>query len=731
MAKDDRKKYSDHEIIAKLCAMTQDSINVDSKEISDVRTEVDARYHGQWKGKIRGKDYSQHNTMEVYETVEELHADIMNSLVSRSTILNFDAIAGDPEDETKAEFESKVVNFLMLRANEGRGFIEIGKFVKDALKYQNAYGICDAVEKSEYEFVTMDEVTDVKLFEIASDKDNKIMEAIKQEDPKQVPLEDGSIEEVDIYTVKYMKVNKRLVYTLMCIPPEQSVVGADATTTDVSDINITGYWSDETYSDLRKLGYSAKLLDSITARNNVTGFDDNEKIQRMYYVKQDETGEQVHDTKEFNKADRKFRVYRYWVRLDIDNDGIAELRKIVVAGDKILEKDYANFCRMFSMSSIINPHTHVGSSPAIAVKNIEAMRTSMSRMLYDSVYDAENRKTFMNYGGLLPGNLTSRAMYNRRSRYVYTQGMPREQIWESQAQPLTQHIMPILEQLERGIYIRTGIIDKAQLNPGNMQNVKTGAAEGALDKSTNRVETLVRTIAETGIRQIASITHRLCRIHPELVRSVKMGTKWIDADADTWPERNTLTANIGLGIPNRDKVLARLERIMPVLQEAGQSYGISDVMNAYNVLHKYIEESNVLSPDMALIEPVQTNQRYKPPQEKPDPREIIAQATAQEIQSKIKEREEKLRQNQIKMAQEEQGRVNDFKLKLEELRLAAEKQDVDIKKEITEIDQILDGQLLAVAAFLKDLQEVPADGNASTARDSALKLIDYKPAGSG
>jgi hypothetical protein len=77
-------------------------------------------------------------------------------------------------------------------------------------------------------------------------------------------------------------------------------------------------------------------------------------------------------------------------RVDVDRDGIAELRRFCLINNHLLAKDETDIIPIACITPIIQPHRHVGYGYYDQVKSIEEAQTAMLRSFFDNVYLANN-----------------------------------------------------------------------------------------------------------------------------------------------------------------------------------------------------------------------------------------------------------------------------------------------------------------------------------------------------
>ena len=80
------------------------------------------------------------------------------------------------------------------------------------------------------------------------------------------------------------------------------------------------------------------------------------------------------------------------MRIDFDNDGVAELRKITKCGSKILDNEEIESVPFSTICPIPIPHKFHGMSIADTVKDIQLIKSTIVRNILDNMYLTNNAR---------------------------------------------------------------------------------------------------------------------------------------------------------------------------------------------------------------------------------------------------------------------------------------------------------------------------------------------------
>ena len=677
-------KLTEEYLLAYLSNLAEKGQRDIGSNLASDRTWLLANYHGANKTKTkRGADYSTYNTEEIFETVQRILAPMVKALISGRGVVSFQPL--NREDVAQAAFESKVVNHLILNANDGSGYLALYSFCLEAALYPNSYIYTDVESITKIVGRRENHLTGEDLAMLMQEENTELKDTvgISQDEETGEELIDVLVEEEKDIT--------RLV--IMGIPPEDVAYRSSANSPLISDLDFIGVRFRKTYSDLIEAGYAKKKLDNITPQDDLNSEIYSERISRLFYAKQDlvdYTGED--HIEPFSKAEKEYVLWKFWLNIDYDRDGRSEYRTIHVSGNKVLLNEPTDYCPLSSMSLMINPHTHVGRSPAQAVAPLQKLRTSVMRtMLDDNVYGAKG-KTFIDVRKVMPGEATTGALYSRSVPFVFVQGDPASGIHKTPQERTLGDMLALTKELKDEASLRTGAPIAQMPEANQLSNVKSGAMESAIKQTSERTELLIRTAAETGFRSLGRLVHQLCRKHPELIKQIQVEGQWQEVYAERWPERQDIAVKAGLGFTNPDKVVQNMNLLMPLMEKLMPLHMVGHEQ-IYNAMSHFIEALDMGSPDNYLADPIEAKQMYMQAQQNQQPGtdEILAQATMQDVQNKDAREREKIELSR----EEKQGKLQ---IELEKLRQAAEKNELSSAETAAKIAEIIDAMAVSEAA---------------------------------
>lgn len=683
---------TDDELVALIGQKLDRVINDDDGDVSALRQENFNYYYGKPYGDERD-GYSKVVTREAYEAVEWALPSILRVFTSGDKIVTFDPVGKD--DEAAAEQETDAVNHFLL--NEASGFMVFYEWIKDALMYPNGYSKVwiehqEKIEHEEYSGVPM-----AGLIKLSEMDGVEIQEAASQV----VQTELGPME---VFDVKIQRTSKKPKLCLEAVPPEQALIDSDCTSLNIDESGFTCHRTRRNKTWLLESGYSEADLDNIGTYADADW--GSEEVNRLFYTDEDP---------ELDGVDAP-GMERYWVcdifmKVDYDGDGLAEPRHIVLIGDTIFENEEYDCQPLVALATTPGAHRHVGMSLIEAVKDIQRIQSTLMRQMLDNLYRINIRRKYVSEGALVEGGLTLEALQNSTAEIipVRTPGMIEDEITNS----VMGDILPVMQEWQNIKKIRTGVSPDLALDPDILAKSTMGAFMGALENASQRLEMIVRIMAETGFKTLMLKVHKLLREYMDVPKTIKLRGEWVDINPAEWRERTNLTVNVGLGFNNKEKNIAAAMSLLQVQREA-ISTGQVQPDNLHNAFKLLIESYGFKNVDTYFTPP------DKVPPKGPDPQTLMMQAEIEAQKGQVEAAKQAVENDRQRVHLESQKNLVEF-----------QKQQLEAERKQFEADQKmvkLMGDLEQGWAKIKQEQEKIAQGWTKLELDSdALKQKENVP----
>jgi len=612
---------------------------------------------------------SQVVSTDVADTIETILPNLMRIFTSSDHTVKCEPV--NAEDVPLAEQATSYINYVFNKDNEG--FKILYSWFKDALLEKN--GIVkiywDESETSEQE--TYKNLNDDEYQVLVSDDNVQIIEEEEMEDElaiaqleqlKQIAATQG--QEINtpipkLHNVIIRRVKKGGKIKIENVPPEEFLI--ERTAKSIEDANFVAHRTIKTRSQLIEMGYDKEIVNDLPATQIV--LYNNERLTRFGDI-----DEYPFDQTPDNSTE-SIELYECYVKVDYDGDGIAELRKVTVAGDsgyQILDNQAVDFVPFCSLTPIPMPHRFYGRSVAELVEDVQLIKSTVMRQLLDNMYLTNNNRVAIMDGMVnLDDLLTSRP-----GGVVRTKQPPSQVMMPMQSQTISQQAFPMLEYLDTVRETRTGVTRYTQGLDADALNKTATGVNTLMSQTQMRMELIARIFAETGVKDLFKRIFELTVKYQDKERIIQLNNQFIPVRPTEWKNRYNISITVGLGSGSKDQQLvilnAILEKQLQAFQlQGGKEYPMVSLKNIYNTLSKMIENAGLKSVDNYFVNPDVGMRMVQPtPPPPPSPIEKI-EFTRIDAENKRKQAELELK---LKELQSQNAKnLLDFESKIKELEL--------------------------------------------------------------
>ena len=604
---------------------------------------------------VEGK--SQIVTGEVAEVVDGALPQLIRVFTSTDGVVEFQPV--NDGDEPFAQQATEYCNWVFYRDNDG--FLILHNWFKDALLQKT--GVVKAywdekidVTKEKYENLSDDE-----LLMLLSDQE---VEVVSQETDETTIVDDftGMSRTNRSHSVKIKKTKKDGKVVVENVPPEEFLISKRART--IQDSPFVAHRRMLTRSELVAMGFSKKVVDSLESGDTLEFSPD--RIARY------SQGEQPNSMGSQDQSMEVVEVYECYIKVDYNNDGIAELRRIVYASNEILEDEECDYVPFHSLCPIPIPHKFYGQSLADRALDLQLIKSTVLRQMLDNLYLTNNYRV-----GAVEGQVNLDDLLTSTAGGVVRLKNPNALVPLTVA-PTTSGSFPMLEYLDGVQSRRTGVSDSQNgIDPNILQNVTAAAVSAMSQASAGKLELIARIFAETGVKSLfKGILHLLCK-YQDKERLVRINGKFVPFNPREWNDQYNVSINVGLGTGTRQEQLTTMQMILQKQEQIIQQYGLSNplvnLMQYRNTLAKFINMAGFkdAAQFMNEITPEQNAILSQPQPPKPDPNTEAAKVLAQV------EREKAMIRAQTEAAKLELEREQ---MQLENARKALELQQQELKQ---------------------------------------------------
>lgn len=620
-------------------AMTDEQLqNIVMGEIDDAQAYIDdivsperATAGQYYKGEPFGNEEegrSQVVSMDVRDTVQAIMPSIMRVFFGSSSVVEF--APNGPEDVANAEQATDYVNYCLTRDNNL--FFHAYAMFKDALIRKNGFGK-----------VWWDEKETVKTYEIEGIDENAY--SVLMSDPtvelREVEVEYGETEamtpegivtviQTPVYSATVVRKTTEGRLNMQALPPEELLI--DRRAKSMKDFSFIGHRRYMTVSELVQMGYEQDEVETLGFETQ----DDFEGNEEAFYRNPQAT---ILGAGRTDVASRKVLYIEGYIYVDMDGDGIAELRKVCVGGTafKLLHQEAVDDHPFFDFCPDPEPHTFFGMSIADVVMDIQRIKSSIMRNTLDSLAQSIYPRM-----GVVEGQASIEDVLNTEVGGIIRMKSP------GAVQPfitpnVSQAAFPMLEYMDQVKESRTGINKaSAGLDANALSGATATAVNATVTAAQQHIELICRMFAETGFKTLMDKSLKLLVKHQDKPRMVRLRNEFVPIDPRVWDADMDVIVNVALGTGSDEQKMGFLNVIAQkqemILQQLGpMNNPLVSLGGYYNTLEQMLAIAGFKDVSQFFTNP----QNFQPPAPTPpppSPEAILAQVQAQSIQADIQKK---------------------------------------------------------------------------------------------
>ncbi len=608
---------------------------------------------------VEGK--SQIVTGEVAEVVDGALPQLIRVFTSTDGVVEFQPTNNG--DEPFAQQATEYCNWVFYRQNDG--FLILHNWFKDALLQKT--GIVKAywdekvdVTKEKYEGLSDDD-----LMMLMQDDELEVVGQETEEEIEEIndPMTGQVFQNVTReHKVKVKRTKKEGKVVVENVPPEEFLISKRART--IQDSPFVAHRRMMTRSELVAMGFKKDVVDSLESGDTLEFSPD--RIARY------SRGEQPNSMGSQDQSMEVVEVYECYIKVDYNDDGIAELRRVVYASNEVLEDEECDYIPFHSLCPIPIPHKFYGQSLADRALDLQLIKSTVLRQMLDNLYLTNNYRV-----GAVEGQVNLDDLLTSTAGGVVRLKNPNALVPLTVAST-TQGSFPMLEYLDGVQARRTGVSDSQNgIDPNVLQNVTAAAVSAMSQASAGKLELIARIFAETGVKSLfKGILTLLCK-YEDKEKLVRLNGKYVAFNPREWSTQYNVSINVGLGTGTRQEQLTTMQMILQKQEEIIQTYGLSNplvnLMQYRNTLAKFINMAGFKDATQFMneITPEQNEQLSQPQPEKPD---ANVQATELLVQVEREKAQLKAQTDSAKLDLERE------QMQLENARKALELQQQELKQ---------------------------------------------------
>jgi hypothetical protein len=485
----------------------------------------------------------------------------------------------------------------------------------------------------------------------------------------------SNLEDSDVISLQPQQVTHDVVVSrtyddgqvrIEAVPPEEFLINKYAKT--IEDARFVGHRVKRTKSELIEQGYPKSKIENVFSNDEA-----DYKAERLSRFSQEQ------DNAPEGDIDDGIWVTECYMRVDFDNDGIAELRKVTKVGDELLDNEAVDSVPFSSLTPIPMPHKFYGLSIYDLISDLQLIKTTLMRNLLDNMYLTNNGRYEVVEGQAnLDDLMTSRPggiVRVRTPGAVNPLGTPQ----------LDQNSFNMLGYLDSIREERTGVSKNSMgLSEGALKSHQTATGVGqVMTAAQQKIELIARIFAETGMKDLAQSVYMLVQKFEKPEKLVRLNNEWTTLYPHEWKTKMDCTAQVGLGFGNKDMNLMHLGRLSQTIQMIAQHPAAGMLLkpkNVYNLVAEQIKAMGMKNVDDFITNPGDQDVQQ---QQGPSPEE---QAKMQEAQLKQQELQVKVQKIQAEAQLKQQEMQLDAQISQQDLELKQQEASVDMQIKAQELE---------------------------------------------
>jgi hypothetical protein len=543
---------SDAEIEATVGQMIDQARHYVIETLEPVRKKATDYYYGRPFG-TEESGRSQVVMTPVRDTVRKIMPSLMRIFFGAEHVVQYEPHG--PEDEADAQQQTDYARYILTQDNPGYAIFYSA--FKDALVRK--LGIVKwwwdterRVETAEYTGLA-----DAQLMSLMLDPAVDLTILRQTTDPAT---------QASATDVRVRRVTRQGRFRLAAVPPEEVYWNPQARS--LADARLFGHGRDVRKDELVAMGYPEAELEGLVGKSGLDLANDGTANARRldqgtYRTTEEQQPEET----------RPVRYDEVYVYLAVEPADGVQLWKCCFAGDQhkllhkepVTDRDFALFC------PDPEPHTMDGLCPADLVMDLQEITSDVVRGTLDSLSKAIEPVTEVVEGQV---NMTD-VLSPERNRVVRSRqpGMMREVAHRF----VGADTLPMLDAMRQLQEERTGQPRQgAGATAEDLQSTTKSAVEMLREGSTEQIELIARTFAETGMKAVFEGLRRLLVQHQEEARIVRLRGQFVQMDPRTWNSNMDVRVVVPLGAGLVEDRRAALREIAADQTMILEKYGVNN-----------------------------------------------------------------------------------------------------------------------------------------------------------
>ena len=557
-----------------------DSEGYDTDELAAMRKDALDYYYNRESIAPSMDGRSKLQSSDVADMVEAVTAQIMPAF-DGDAIVEVEPVT--EQDIEQARTETSAVNWCVMEQN--RGQYEIQQALRDALLLRN--GIIkvylDENEKVDVEY--KEGLTELEFGQLMgqdvgdiSRTDNGI--AVQEMGERKDGFHDVRVT---------IKTTERKV-CVQAVDPANFMWERDHDSIYLDRIRFCAERFLPTRSELLQMGYNKKKVNSLNAGGNDTRIDNlarNQNSARRHW-------------EGVTPAEDIIEAFECFIRLDADGDGIAELLRVVIGAEEILDVYEVDFIPYAAGTPFLQPHRFTGMGLFDKLKNVQDQKTFGIRQWADNVNNTNYSRFVVMDGAANLDDLT-----NARPGGVIRASSP-DAVTPLMVNDIGSSVGTFLEYADKMRSERGGAALDMQTAEMQIAGDTAHGVERQMSSKELLCAMMTRTLAHTLIKSTYELVHMALRLYVPDNLQFRTGSEFAQVSPQDWMERKHFGVKSGLSPAERARKQAALATVVQQqmgLMQSGMDGVLVDPMSVYNAMMDWMRCGGLDMPENYFVDP--------------------------------------------------------------------------------------------------------------------------------
>ncbi len=564
---------------------------------------------------------------DIADVVEADMPSLVRIFLGSGDIIKFEPSTENEAEVREAEEKTKYVNWVV--RNQPGSFKLIHDWLKDAEIQKNGVVKYFIDESKEVEEVSYKGVDQTELSEITESLRGSKVDKVK------VEIVEQEIDEVEkTFDIKFRVTKEQKKIVIINVPPESFLISKNASSID--DAELVGDRIRKTRGELLAEGFPRDLINQLSSVDK-----EDRRSSTLKSIRDRDQGGVDSESDIVGWASENVEISDLYVRVDYDGDGIAELRHVMISGNKILVNESFNHRPYASLSAILMPHKAIGRSRAEITYETQRQKTALIRGINNNIHMVNNPRNVVHDDVDLDDMLTVRTNGIVRLESG-SKVLPAEAVFPLITQYIGDKALQVVQYVDQARAQSTGSLLASQGLEADKLNQETATRfNGVQDASDAKIELIARNYGETGFRKLYEGIAWLASRFQDTTTEFRVLGKALTVNPKSWKYNHHIQSNVGLGAGDNQKLVESLQGILSIQNQIiQQGSTLTDEVDIYNTLKRIVDGLGLPRVDEFFNNPEEPDETLKAENEILNKLTLRLQDQLQNLQNPLAEAEQ-------------------------------------------------------------------------------------------